>query len=67
MIGLVSDLIASNRRILADTQYHVKRMEYEFIEERKKKAMLDVKKEMQIHSNQAEKNVRSVIQMKTMC
>lgn len=27
-IGLVSDLISSNRRILADTQYHVRRMEY---------------------------------------
>lgn len=27
-IGLVSDLIASNRRILADTQYHVRRTEY---------------------------------------
>lgn len=29
MIGLVSDLMASNRRILTDTQYHVRRMEYE--------------------------------------
>ena len=29
MIGLVSDLMASNRRILSDTQYHVRRMEYE--------------------------------------
>ena len=67
MIGLVSDLIASNRRILADTQYHVRRLEYELIEERKKKAMMDVKKEMEIHSNKAEKTVRSVIQMKTMC
>lgn len=28
MIGLVSDLMASNRRILTDTQYHVKQMEY---------------------------------------
>ena len=34
MIGLVSDLMASNRRILADTQYHVRRMEYEAIAER---------------------------------
>ncbi len=34
MIGLVSDLMASNRRILADTQYHVRRMEYETIAER---------------------------------
>ena len=34
MIGLVSDLMASNRRILTDTQYHVRRMEYEAIEER---------------------------------
>jgi glycosyltransferase involved in cell wall biosynthesis len=31
MIGLVSDLISSNRRILADTQYHVRRMEYEMM------------------------------------
>ena len=67
MIGLVSDLIASNRRILADTQYHVRRLEYELIEERKKKAMLDVKKEIETHSSKAEKTVRSVIQMKTMC
>ena len=36
MIGLVSDLLASNRRILTDTQYHVRRMEYEAIEERRK-------------------------------
>ena len=36
MIGLVSDLMASNRRILTDTQYHVRRMEYEAIEERRK-------------------------------
>ena len=35
MIGLVSDLMASNRRILTDTQYHVRRMEYESIEEQK--------------------------------
>jgi glycosyltransferase involved in cell wall biosynthesis len=35
MIGLVSDLISSNRRILADTQYHVRRMEYEMMEREK--------------------------------
>ena len=35
MIGLVSDLMASNRRILADTQYHVRRMEYEMMEKDK--------------------------------
>ena len=29
MIGLVSDLMAANRRILSDTQYHVRRMEYD--------------------------------------
>lgn len=28
MIGLVSDLIAANRRILSDTQYHIRRVEY---------------------------------------
>jgi len=50
MIGLVSDLMASNRRILADTQYHVRRMEYEAIEERKKKAMLSLQRELQMHS-----------------
>ena len=31
MIGLVSDLVAGNRKILADTQYHVRRMEYDHI------------------------------------
>ena len=36
MIGLVSDLLASNRRILTDTQYHVRRMEYEAIEDRQR-------------------------------
>lgn len=37
MIGLVSDLMAANRRILSDTQYHIRRMEYETIEERQAK------------------------------
>lgn len=36
MIGLVSDLISSNRRILADTQYHVRRMEYDAIYKQQK-------------------------------
>ena len=31
MIGLVSDLVAGNRKILSDTQYHVRRMEYDHI------------------------------------
>ncbi len=29
MIGLVADLISANRKILQDTQYHVRKMEYE--------------------------------------
>jgi glycosyltransferase involved in cell wall biosynthesis len=29
MIGVVSDVIAANRKILEDTQYHARRMEYE--------------------------------------
>ena len=29
MIGLVADVIAANRKILQDVQYHVKRMEYD--------------------------------------
>ena len=29
MIGLVADVIASNRKLLQDTQYHVRRAEYE--------------------------------------
>ena len=29
MIGLVSDTIAANRRLLQDTQYHVRRAEYD--------------------------------------
>ena len=31
MIGLISDLIAANRKILSDTQYHVRRMEYDHV------------------------------------
>lgn len=31
MIGLVSDLIAANRKILSDTQYHTRRMECDYI------------------------------------
>ncbi len=31
MIGLVADVIAANRKILQDVQYHVKRMEYDRI------------------------------------
>lgn len=37
MIGLVSDLMASNRRILSDTQYHVRRMEYDLSRQREEK------------------------------
>lgn len=37
MIGLVSDLMAANRRILSDTQYHIRRMEYETIKERQER------------------------------
>ncbi len=29
VIGLVSDTIAANRRLLQDTQYHVRRAEYD--------------------------------------
>ena len=29
MIGLVADVIASNRKLLQDTQYHVRKMEYD--------------------------------------
>ena len=39
-IGLVSDLIASNRRILADTQYHVRRLEYS-VEERRSQLIIE--------------------------
>ena len=30
-IGLVSDVIAANRRLLQDTQYHTRRAEYDAI------------------------------------
>lgn len=43
MIGLVSDLMAANRRILSDTQYHIRRMEYEAIAERQKQEEKPVK------------------------
>ncbi len=32
MIGLVADVIASNRRILQDTQYHARRVEYDSLQ-----------------------------------
>jgi hypothetical protein len=41
MIGLVSDLISSNRRILADTQYHVRRMEYAMMEKDRQQGVND--------------------------
>ena len=31
MIGLVADVIAANRKLLQDTQYHVRRAEYDAI------------------------------------
>lgn len=58
MIGLVSDLIASNRRILADTQYHVRRMEYEAIA-RQKEQKPDITDYMSTNSGrQMEHNVK---------
>ncbi len=35
MIGLISDLMAANRKILTDTQYHVKKIEYDSLTENK--------------------------------
>lgn len=35
MIGLVADVIAANRKILQDTQYHARRAEYEAIRKRR--------------------------------
>ena len=34
MIGLVGDVMAANRKILEDTQYHVRKMEYDCLKER---------------------------------
>ncbi len=36
MMGLMADVIAANRKILQDTQYHARRAEYEAIYERRK-------------------------------
>ena len=36
MIGLMADTLAANRRLLEDTQYHVRRAEYDALYERKK-------------------------------
>ena len=53
MIGLVSDLMASNRRILTDTQYHVRRMEYETLEQRRKNEKYNnVRQFMNCYDNQ---------------
>ena len=35
MIGLVGDVMAANRKILEDTQYHVRKMEYDSLYNRK--------------------------------
>lgn len=58
VIGLVSDLIASNRRILADTQYHVRRMEYAAIEERQRRKRPDCTDLMTYRFPQKEANKR---------
>lgn len=34
MIGIVSDVIAANRKILEDTQYHARKMEYEMCQQK---------------------------------
>ena len=44
MIGVVSDVIAANRKILEDTQYHARRMEYEALyREAQRDAAIDKK------------------------
>jgi glycosyltransferase involved in cell wall biosynthesis len=43
MIGLVADVIAANRRILQDTQYHVRRAEYDAIYLQQKMARKSVR------------------------
>lgn len=44
MIGVVSDVIAANRKILEDTQYHARRMEYEALyREAQRDAIIDKK------------------------
>ena len=36
MIGLVADVIASNRKLLQDTQYHVRKMEYDLMKQQQR-------------------------------
>ena len=35
IIGLQADVIASNRKILEDVQYHLRKMEYDGVNEKK--------------------------------
>lgn len=37
MIGLVADVIAANRKLLQDTQYHARRAEYDAVYMQQKK------------------------------
>lgn len=44
MIGVVSDVIAANRKILEDTQYHTRRMEYDALYRESQRAVTTDKK-----------------------
>ena len=37
VVGLLADILAANRKLIEDTQYHVRRMEYEMLNRRKEK------------------------------
>lgn len=44
IVGLLADVIASNRKILEDVQYHVRRMDYDGVRLQKKKGQVSLNK-----------------------
>ena len=50
IIGLQADIIAANRRILEDVQYHLRRIEYDGVKVKKKKKKKDKHKEKKENS-----------------
>lgn len=35
MMGLLGDILASNKKLLEDTQYHVRRIEYDILQNKR--------------------------------
>ncbi len=51
MIGIMADVISANRKILEDTQYHVRRAEYEALYRRQQRTKQDAWAEAKVQSD----------------